>query len=140
VCVVCVNRNLYDIRFPPTIPSVASPGIALVQCFSTAGPRAGSGPSSYRKKNLPGRCLTKVENHCSSEPYKEVLQVVPHSTHSPFPRSAYSRHSSTPPMSGLLVYNVRRGAPRQATMVEWGNRTSPPSKLIPTAHESSLVG
>jgi hypothetical protein len=32
----------------------------LDQCFSTAG------PSSYRKKNLPGRGLTKVENHCTT--------------------------------------------------------------------------
>ena len=24
----------------------------------------GSGPSSYEKKNLPGRGLTKVEKHC----------------------------------------------------------------------------
>jgi hypothetical protein len=27
----------------------------LRRCFSTAGPRPGTGPSSYRKKNLPGR-------------------------------------------------------------------------------------
>jgi hypothetical protein len=33
------------------------------QCFSTAGPRPSKGPSSSRKKNLPGRGLTKVENH-----------------------------------------------------------------------------
>jgi len=26
----------------------------------------GTGPSSYKKKNLPGRGLTKVEKHCSS--------------------------------------------------------------------------
>jgi len=25
----------------------------------------GTGPSSYEKKNLPGRGLTKVEKHCS---------------------------------------------------------------------------
>jgi hypothetical protein len=25
----------------------------------------GTGPSSYKKKNLPGRGLTKVEKHCS---------------------------------------------------------------------------
>ena len=25
----------------------------------------GPGPSSYEKKNLPGRGLTKVEKHCS---------------------------------------------------------------------------
>jgi len=25
----------------------------------------GTGPSSYKKKNLPGCCLTKVEKHCS---------------------------------------------------------------------------
>jgi len=24
----------------------------------------GTGPSSYKKKNLPGRGLTKVEKHC----------------------------------------------------------------------------
>ena len=24
----------------------------------------GTGPSSYEKKNLPGRCLTEVEKHC----------------------------------------------------------------------------
>jgi hypothetical protein len=24
----------------------------------------GTGPSSYEKKNLPGRALTKVEKHC----------------------------------------------------------------------------
>jgi hypothetical protein len=32
----------------------------LSQCFSTAGARPGTGPSSYRKKNLPGRGLTKL--------------------------------------------------------------------------------
>jgi hypothetical protein len=37
----------------------------LRQCFSTAGPRPVTGPSSYRKKNLPDRGLTKVENHRS---------------------------------------------------------------------------
>ena len=26
----------------------------------------GTGPSSYEKKNLPGRGLTKVEKHCST--------------------------------------------------------------------------
>jgi len=26
----------------------------------------GTGPSSYEKKNLPGRGLTKFEKHCSS--------------------------------------------------------------------------
>jgi len=26
----------------------------------------GTGPSSYEKKTLPGRGLTKVEKHCSS--------------------------------------------------------------------------
>jgi len=26
----------------------------------------GTGPSSYEKRNLPGRGLTKVEKHCSS--------------------------------------------------------------------------
>jgi len=25
----------------------------------------GTGPSSYKKKNLPGRGLTKVEKHCT---------------------------------------------------------------------------
>ena len=25
----------------------------------------GTGPSSYEKKNLPGRGLTKVEKHCT---------------------------------------------------------------------------
>jgi hypothetical protein len=35
----------------------------IVQCFSTAEPRPGTGPSSYRKMNLPGRGLTKVKNH-----------------------------------------------------------------------------
>jgi len=28
----------------------------------------GTGPSSYEKKNLPGRGLTKVEKHCISAP------------------------------------------------------------------------
>ena len=28
----------------------------------------GTGPSSYEKKNLPGRGLTKVERHCFMEP------------------------------------------------------------------------
>jgi hypothetical protein len=37
----------------------------LDQCFSTAGPRPGTGPSSYRKKNLPDRGLATVENHWS---------------------------------------------------------------------------
>jgi hypothetical protein len=35
----------------------------LSQCFSTGGPRPRTGPLSYRKKNLPGHGLTKVENH-----------------------------------------------------------------------------
>ena len=26
----------------------------------------GTGPSSYEKKNLPCRCLTKVDKHCST--------------------------------------------------------------------------
>jgi hypothetical protein len=38
----------------------------LAHCFSIAGPRPSTGPSSYRKKNLPGRGLTKIENHCSN--------------------------------------------------------------------------
>jgi hypothetical protein len=38
------------------------------QCFSTAGPR---GPSSYRKKDLPGRGLTKVENHRNRRKMKD---------------------------------------------------------------------
>jgi hypothetical protein len=44
---------------------------ALDQCFSTAGPRPGTGSwhRFYRalvlyKNNLPGRCVTQVENHC----------------------------------------------------------------------------
>jgi hypothetical protein len=44
--------------------------VSLEQCFSTAGPRPGSGPSSYRKKDLPGRGLTKVENHWSRGVYR----------------------------------------------------------------------
>jgi len=28
-----------------------------------------TGPSSYKKKNLPGRDLTKVEKHCSKASY-----------------------------------------------------------------------
>jgi hypothetical protein len=45
--------------------------IALEQCFSTAGPRSGTGPwhQLYRslslyKKELTGRGLTKFDNHC----------------------------------------------------------------------------
>jgi hypothetical protein len=40
-------------------------GYSTDQSFSTADPRPGTGPSSYRKKNLPGRGLTKIENHCN---------------------------------------------------------------------------
>jgi len=29
----------------------------------------GTGPSSYKKKNLPGRGLTKVEKHCYKTTY-----------------------------------------------------------------------
>jgi hypothetical protein len=39
---------------------------SLIQCFSTAGPLSSTGPLSYRNKNLPGRNLTEVENHCSN--------------------------------------------------------------------------
>jgi hypothetical protein len=35
----------------------------LDQCFSKAGPRPGTGPPSYKKKNLPGRGVTKFDNH-----------------------------------------------------------------------------
>jgi len=31
-----------------------------------SGSFVGTGPSSYEKKNLPGRGLTKVEKHCST--------------------------------------------------------------------------
>jgi hypothetical protein len=44
---------------------------SIDQCFSTAGPRPGTGPSSYRKKTLPGRGVTKVENHC----LRHILRV-----------------------------------------------------------------
>jgi hypothetical protein len=37
----------------------------LWQCLSIAGPRPDTGPSSYRKKYLPDRGMTKVENQCS---------------------------------------------------------------------------
>jgi hypothetical protein len=54
------------VGFEPTIPAFeqAKTVHALDQCFSNAGPRPGTGPSSYRKMNLPGCGLTKVENHC----------------------------------------------------------------------------
>jgi hypothetical protein len=42
------------------------------QCFSTAE------PSSYRKNNLPGRGLTKVQNHwCTQESHKVSIQKSP---------------------------------------------------------------
>jgi hypothetical protein len=31
------------------------------------------GPSSYKKKNLPGHGLTKVENHCSRVSFDNVV-------------------------------------------------------------------
>ena len=33
----------------------------------------GTGPSSYEKKNLPGRGLTKFQKHCSTAWRVEVL-------------------------------------------------------------------
>ena len=39
----------------------------------------GTGPSSYEKKNLPGRGLTKVEKHCSidlTKFYKKKLLII----------------------------------------------------------------
>jgi hypothetical protein len=33
----------------------------------------GTGPSSYEKKNLPGRGLTQVEKHCSNPLPKRCL-------------------------------------------------------------------
>jgi hypothetical protein len=42
----------------------------LLRCFSTDGPRSGTGPwrssCKKKKKQLPGRGLTKVEKHCST--------------------------------------------------------------------------
>jgi len=37
---------------------------------------AGTGPSSYKKKNLPGRGLTKVEKHWFKQPSSGSLSFV----------------------------------------------------------------
>ena len=39
----------------------------------------GTGPSSYEKKNLLGRGLTKVEKHCSTEYYTSCVFIIPYS-------------------------------------------------------------
>jgi hypothetical protein len=35
----------------------------------------GTGPSSYKKKNLTDRGLTKVEKHCSRQHYRQVQAI-----------------------------------------------------------------
>jgi hypothetical protein len=54
------------VGFEATIPASeqAKTVHALDQCFSTAGAAARYGAPVMYKKNLPGRGLTKVENHC----------------------------------------------------------------------------
>lgn len=60
------TKWIQSILYPPMIHWVFYHLVLsfLNQCFSAARPRPGIGTSFYRKKNLLGHGLTKVENRC----------------------------------------------------------------------------
>jgi hypothetical protein len=68
---------------------------SVKQCFSTAETGSGTGHSSYRKKNLPVRSLTKVENHCS---VRAVFHGVSYDKTGTIHLVSYHRH-----ISGFMV-------------------------------------